>query len=330
MSKRAHKASVYLVAAVFLLGACNTGADTTVETNGGAAEEAPEVESLTVGVIPVMDLAQVHVAEKRGYFEEAGINIDMVEMAGGAAMLPAIEAGDIDIGWGPAVTLLQAQEQGFDFRYVSGGAFFTEGRWMTEYGCNPESGVESASDLAGKRFGVNVVGSVADIAFSKWLQEEGGITRDDVEVVEIGFPDMPSAIEEGLIDCGHLLDPFVTIAKRTTDVEIIDDKPFSVIGDAPIVAGYFAQSDWIDDNPNTVDAFRSAIARATDDIQEDDAVARDLIPEFTPVEEDLAQEVMVSQFAVDVTEEDIRVWLEAGRELGMISEDADPAAIATP
>src|SRR5690625_63388 len=73
------------------LAACNNGTNATQD-----AESTPEgeLQEVTVGAIAIADVAPLHLAVQEGFFEEEGLDVEIVETTGGAVSLPGVVAGD--------------------------------------------------------------------------------------------------------------------------------------------------------------------------------------------------------------------------------------------
>jgi NitT/TauT family transport system substrate-binding protein len=71
-----------------------------------------------------------------------------------------------------------------------------------------ESSINSIQDLKGKRIGMNAIGSAADTAM-KTMFRKNGLFERDYSVVEVSFPNIPIMLEEGKIDMGPVLQPFL-------------------------------------------------------------------------------------------------------------------------
>ena len=59
------------------------------------------------GFYPVPWNSDTFVAQELGYFEEAGLNVELLEFSDGSAMMEAFAAGELDVamgGIGPAAT----------------------------------------------------------------------------------------------------------------------------------------------------------------------------------------------------------------------------------
>ncbi len=94
----------------------------TFSAMGVAAQDgAPEKSDLTVGTLPIVDVAAVHIAIDQGLFEEEGLNVTTEVMQGGAAAIPALVAGDLDIAFGAWPSFLNANQQGLELRAIGDG-----------------------------------------------------------------------------------------------------------------------------------------------------------------------------------------------------------------
>lgn len=71
------------------------------------------------------------------------------------------------------------------------------------------SSFHSVTDLRGKRIGVNAFGSAVDLALRVYLKKNKLDARNDVEIVEIAFPNIGPALREKRIDCGVMVLPFM-------------------------------------------------------------------------------------------------------------------------
>ncbi len=72
-----------------------------------------------------------------------------------------------------------------------------------------DSPIRTVGDLRGKRIAINAYGSAVDLVLRVRLKKEGIDPRKDVNIVEIGFANIGSAIREKRTDCGVLILPFM-------------------------------------------------------------------------------------------------------------------------
>jgi NitT/TauT family transport system substrate-binding protein len=84
-----------------------------------------------------------------------------------------------------------------------------------------DSPIKSIADLKGKKVGINAYASAVDLALRVVLKKNGIDPRRDVEIVEIAFPNIASAIREKRIDCGVLVIPFLAVESPKGDLRTV-------------------------------------------------------------------------------------------------------------
>jgi len=84
-------------AAALALGACSSTTDPTTGSGGGPSGGAGELRDITIGIIPFQDFYPFLFAEEKGWFEEAGINVEFAHFDGFIDSTQALAAGAIDL-----------------------------------------------------------------------------------------------------------------------------------------------------------------------------------------------------------------------------------------
>jgi NitT/TauT family transport system substrate-binding protein len=79
---------------LLLTAACGGGDEAAepapgVTAGGGSTELMP----VTVGVIPILDVAPAYLCQEQGIFEENGLDVTLEPAQGGATIVPAVLAG---------------------------------------------------------------------------------------------------------------------------------------------------------------------------------------------------------------------------------------------
>lgn len=77
-----------------------------------------EAIPLRVGILPISTNAAFYAAQKFGYFTAENLAITAVEIRGGAAAIPAMVGGSIDISYSNATSIAQAIARGIDLRLI--------------------------------------------------------------------------------------------------------------------------------------------------------------------------------------------------------------------
>ena len=72
--------------AVLAVTACGGGSPSGEEGGGGSPGAGGELTPVNVGVIPIVDVAPIYLGEKEGFFEEAGLDLELTQAQGGGAV----------------------------------------------------------------------------------------------------------------------------------------------------------------------------------------------------------------------------------------------------
>ena len=78
---------------------------------GASFAQAQESSTIRIGSLGIADNVPVLIADKLGYFKDEGISVTVTTFAGGAAALPALFAGKIDIVNSNVISVLLARAQ---------------------------------------------------------------------------------------------------------------------------------------------------------------------------------------------------------------------------
>ena len=176
---------------------------------GVAPLEPPQ--KVSVAFVPIMKFATLYVAAERGLFEKYGLDVEINQVASGTEAIAFLSEGQIDVGGIAIVTSLwNGWQQGLELRIIAPGALepFENSPTKLMVRADLADAVASVADLAGRTVAVaGGPGSGGEYLAAKAL-ERGGLTIRDVNLVNVGNPDMPAAFEGGAIDAGILGSPY--------------------------------------------------------------------------------------------------------------------------
>ena len=300
-----------------LLAAC--GSDTN-SSNGAADSESGALTSLTAGVLPIVDVAAIYIASTQGIFQNHGLDIDMTLAQGGAAVVPGVVAGDFMFGFSNLTSLLIARSRGLNLKTVAPGSG-SNGQVGADYFgvfVAGDSDIQNGADLSGHTIAVNTVQNINDSTIKVALEDAGG-DPDSVTFMEIGFPDMPAALENGQVDAIAVAEPFLT--------QVIDNGGRDVLSayarpvDNLTVSAYFTSDDLWNENPDTVTAFQEAMAQAQQIAREDEQAVREVLPSYTGIEPELAERIILPSFPEKINAESTQVLADLAEEGGFLEGD---------
>ena len=67
-----------------------------VMTFAMGCSSAPEVNTVSVAVLPVLDVLPLHVAQAQGYFEDEGLEVDLVPVSSAPERDTLMQSGQVD------------------------------------------------------------------------------------------------------------------------------------------------------------------------------------------------------------------------------------------
>lgn len=146
---------------------------------GGWSAQAQELEPLSVRLdfSPWGVHAGMHLAMERGWFEEAGLDVDLQDGRGSGNTLQLVNSGQVDVGQIQVGLVPSAREQGANVKSFAGFVRKTDLCVLVD----KDSPIDEISELKGK--------TVAVFAASPWAPyidaflEGGGLTRQDAEIM---------------------------------------------------------------------------------------------------------------------------------------------------
>ena len=125
-------------------------------------------------------------AQKLGYFEEAGLDVSIDTPADPAAPIKLLAAGQTDLAISYEPEVLLAREQGLDVKAV--GALVN--RPLTSMIWLKKSGIKGIGGLRGKT--IATAGIPYQDAYLKTILARANLTPADVKAVNVGFGLLPA------------------------------------------------------------------------------------------------------------------------------------------
>jgi putative hydroxymethylpyrimidine transport system substrate-binding protein len=179
-SSSAVAVAVALIALALGLSACGEKSE---DATAGA-----EPLSLTLDFYPNPDHAGIYMAQKLGYFEEAGLDVKIQTPADPAAPIKLLAAGRTDLAISYEPEVLLAHEQGLDVKAVAA----LVNRPLTSMIWLKKSGIKKVFDLLHKT--VATAGIPYQEAFLGTILFGEYLIREDVKVINVGYGLLPALV----------------------------------------------------------------------------------------------------------------------------------------
>lgn len=291
----------------------------------GISDDEPEagedgLEPVTVGVMPIVEAAAVYVAKDQGYFSDEGLDVTIETGHTSSAILPGVVSGEYDFGFSTLVTLMLARGEGLDLTAVAAASQPTSDteHFLAIIAQDPE--IKDGADLTGKKVGLNALKNIAAVELYATMKDDGGDT-DDVDLVEVGFPDQINALKSGDIDAGLTVEPF--LSQALTDGMHVVGYPEHHFDPDIVIAGYVSTVDTAEEDSDKVEAFQRAVYRAAELMADDPDVLADAVADFSDIAPEVYAEMAVPRFPTEIPESSAQTWAELMLESGMVDELPD-------
>jgi NitT/TauT family transport system substrate-binding protein len=329
---------IIIVVIILLLAGCGAGtpqapaqpagssaAPTAAPASGSTAGQSPlatpaagtsplarPLTKITVamGYIPSVQFAPFYVAQEKGYFKAAGLDIDF-RYGTETDLLKLVGTNELQFVVGSGEEVILGRSQGLPVRYVM--------RWYRKFPAvlfaKASSGIKEPKDLVGKKvgvpglFGANYVGWEALVYATK-------LDAKQVSLQSIGFT-QATAVSQGLVDAAMDYAVNGPVQLRLAGEQVVEI-PVSNYIDLPS-NGIITNDQTMQQKPEQVTGLVAALMRGLRDTLQDPDFAFQASLRAVPTAGGDQEKVSRAIF-----DESLKLWQASDAELGL----SDPAAWA--
>lgn len=288
---------------IVIVAVLATACSATDETAG------PTKLTFMAGYVPQANLpfVGVYVADAKGYFADAGLDVTIEHSGGGGEHLQLLAAGEIDVTTQDAAVLLERrQDPGLPL--VSLALIGQVGQQA--YAALAESGIETPADWVGHTIGFK--GTPAPDMYG--LMDHFDVSADEVDLVNVGFD--PRVLTEGSVDVYPVF--------KSNEPDLIRGLGFDIVLWDPAEYGiptlgltYVATEGAIAEQPDVLRAFVTAAMRGLAYAEENREEAIDIV--LTHTGEDTNREHQ--RFILDTEFRDFRSEVTEANQPGWQTTD---------
>ncbi|MCM0649364.1 MetQ/NlpA family ABC transporter substrate-binding protein [Clostridium swellfunianum] len=206
------KSLVCLLAAlnIFTFAACSKGANTQPAAN--TQKEEPK-KTITIGVLPDTDSVPFVIADKQGYFKNAGVDVKIEQFKSAKDRDSAFQSGKLDGVITDVLAVAFAKEGGFDVKITSK----TDGNYKLLAG--KQSGIDSLEKLKGKSVAISQ-NTLIEYATDKLAQSANFTDKDIKKEIVPQIPTRLEMLQNGKVDTATLPEPMASLAVKNGAVVI--------------------------------------------------------------------------------------------------------------
>lgn len=231
---------------------------------------AQDLVKVIVGIPPNLSGLPVHYAEAKGYFEEAGLDVEISLLNAGSAAVPQLLGGQMNFATVDTVVTITGRGKNIPLVITAPN---TTGIPNPDRGygnliASATSSVTSLEDLVGKTVAVNQLNGTV-WALTRAALDNAGVDSSKVEFLEVPPPQMVAALQQGRVEVAILGEPASSMAIAEGMKALGNIEARSVPG-LPTFT-FVSAEEWVNANLETVQKFNEIIIRANTEINVDRA-----------------------------------------------------------
>lgn len=278
---------VFFTLLIIVLAAAACGGRLSEPAPATPTTSAPQKVSLGVGFIPNVQFAPFYVAQKKGFYADEGLEVD-IEYGFENDFVSLAAQGERDFAVASGDQVILARAQGLPVTYVM--------KWYERLPValmmGPGESVVGPAELAGKKIGLPGFFGATFVGW-KALAYAGNVDENAVELQEIGFT-QAAAVQQGTVDGAmvYIANEPVQLKNQGLDVQVIQVSDYIDLVSNGLVAG----DKLLANNPTRVEKMVHATLRGLqytiDHPDEAFDIARQIIPEITDEDAPVQRQVL--------------------------------------
>jgi len=302
-----------LILSIMLLAGC--GIEDTAST---LEESTSQPKTLKMAVIPVMDILPFHVAKQNGYFEQAGVNVELVPVKSAQERDTLMQTAQVDGMLTDLLSPVLFNQQEAQITVVRTARKVYPDSPLFSILARPGSSVVSPQDLAGVEIGTaqnTVIAYITDRMLEAAGLAPGQIASQEVSAIPVRF----ELLINGEIPAATLPDPLASGAVAAGAVPVVDDTTVPDLSQSILTFSV----DTLESQPDAVRRFLRAWEMAVEELNDNPEAYNELLIEEGRVPESIQGTFRMPPFpsASVPTPEQLADVVSWAMEKGLIDAD---------
>ncbi len=230
---------------------------------------------LKVGVMPAVDSAPLFIADKKGYFEELGLKVELQIYTSAMNRQSALQSGELDGAMTDVIALINNVENGFDIKVTTS----TDGVFPFLV----KKDFEEKKDITAGMMEVSVTNYLSDRSLG-----------DQYNIEKIYINEIPARLEmisKGNLDMAVIPEPMASQGELNGLTKKIIENTDAFSPDVMVFTG-----DAIKGKEKALKLFHQAYNKAVEEINKDDSEARDLLIETLKLNPEIKDKIIMPQY----------------------------------
>lgn len=260
------------------------------------AQSTPKIR---VGFWPIASGLPFFVAIEKGYFKEAGLDVEPLKFAGAQQVMEAMLAGRADgsaNGTGSANLAIGELAQPGLFKIFCTNP--SNAKWvLDEFIVAKDNPAKTIAELKGKKLASGP--GIQNVTLCKTMLERAGATG--TSVIELPIGQHVAAVVAGQVDACYTLEPTGTIGRMNGTTRVVEAGVVAkyILGDplAPWHGGSASlTTEFLKKNPDVSKKYMAAYAKGVEFVRTKPDEARQYMKGYTAIEGPLTSEVPLAAY----------------------------------
>lgn len=242
-----------------------------------------QLKKVNAGMLPIVN-GPIYIAIKEKYFEQLGLELNLIKFQSGPAQFAALAGGQIDLAWGGMGAYSLAKANGQDLNFFT---IFMDYNPLQALVVAKGSPVKTVKDLAGRKI-ATVQGSDGHYGTLRTLQKHG-VDPKSAQLLFMAPAQQIAALDKGDVDAMYVWEPFITplLEKGGTAISWMPE-----LDPGSSFLGWAGKRAWLEANADTVAKILKGWDMGLKKMKEDPELAVKLTLEQTGMAESQARAIV--------------------------------------
>ena len=261
--------------------ACSSGSTASSGGTSGGANGAPELSSITIGVVRGADGTTLQIAEDKGFFKQQGLSVKLINETTTNQTATGLLSHTMDFGDQNYIGMLEQEKTvpGLNQRVVVDDTQASTANDVLLVSKN--SKITSLAQLKGKKVAIPAPGINFGAVALDVLMKPYQMTSADYTTVVVPFANAQQALARNEVDAAFMIEPFITIAEAAAGDRVLVDMTSGAMSNFPITC-WVTSASFTQKYPKTVAAFQRAMGQALQVAASNPNYVRSELTKFIP------------------------------------------------
>jgi NitT/TauT family transport system substrate-binding protein len=265
---------------MFAIGATACSSSTSSNSNAPAGD-APELSTITVGVLTASDDVTVQIAQDQGFFKQEGLTVKTVTLPSTNAASAGLLSHTLDFTTENYVGMFTQEKlvPSLNLRIVADNTQAAPNLYVLMV--PKASKITSLAGLKGKKVAFPALGFNFGSMSADMLMAPYHLSSTSFTTVPLPFSQAQLALARGEVDAAFTTEPFITISEEASGDRVLEDMLSGPLASFP-VSCWGTTASFVQKYPKTVAAFQRAMVKAVRLAASNTTLVRQELPKFIP------------------------------------------------